>query len=231
MTPLEIVSQYRPVLHLQSDAVDVELVERLIDRVRGVPTALNLQPTHFSVVTESALKERMARACLQQSLVREAPVLVVFSASRYVVAQQFEEVIDLGLEHGTLSIERAESLDNSCRMLFETRPLGLGWLAKGVLAPILRLFTALPRLACVHKRAWLTEQVMRQATALWFLVYAENLAAVWIDIYDEWRVKRALDIPWHHVVVSVMAIGHAVDRAPVQALLPIDRYLHTNSWE
>lgn len=226
---LKLLSSYRPTVHFHPDPIAPEIIEKLIEYSHLVPTDWNLQPAHYFIVTRAETKKKIWKACLRQPKVLEAPAVVVFSASRKA-SKQLEPIIDQELEAGSISIEQSDTLRENVKMLFDTNPCGLGWVAKSLFTPLLRLFTPMPTLPAVHKRQWLTDQVMRNATLFWYGALATGLAADWINVYDEWRIKRALGLPWHHVVVAVMVVGHAADQSVKKVRLPIGDVLHWNKW-
>lgn len=69
--------------------VSEEEVERLIDAARWAPSAGNIQPWEFVIVTRAETKRRLSVAALDQTFIEEAPVVIVVcadearSASRY----------------------------------------------------------------------------------------------------------------------------------------------------
>ncbi len=69
--------------------VSEEEVERLIDAARWAPSAGNIQPWEFVIVTRAETKRRLSVAALDQMFIEEAPVVIVVcadearSASRY----------------------------------------------------------------------------------------------------------------------------------------------------
>ena len=77
---LEVIRRRRSVRRYRPDPVDRETVDRLLDAARWAPSAGNLQPWFFYVVTEARLKRELAAAALRQSFVAEAPVCIVVCA-------------------------------------------------------------------------------------------------------------------------------------------------------
>src|SRR5271170_6535096 len=69
----------RAVRHFKPDPVPTELLERLIDVARWAPSGYNLQPTHFVLVTDPAVKSALVPACLRQRQVAQAPAVVVIA--------------------------------------------------------------------------------------------------------------------------------------------------------
>lgn len=224
----EVLAATRKTIHFSEEPVPDEAVLALIRASYSVPTHFNLRPAHFWVVTDKEQKSKLLKICLNNNYVIEAPAIIVFSASRYVTANQREAEIDNKLEAGALSVSQAESLEQQMNMYFDVSPIGLGWFGKLLATPILRLFTDMPQLACIHKREWLTRQVMRNAALFWFCAQDAGYSAEFIEMYDEWRLKAELGMPWHHIIVSVIALGYPQEQGPSIAETGIDEVIHWN---
>ncbi|MBC7107090.1 MAG: nitroreductase family protein, partial [Firmicutes bacterium] len=59
---LEAIRRRRSVRRYRPDPVERETVDRLLDAARWAPSAGNLQPWFFYVVTEARLKRELAAA-------------------------------------------------------------------------------------------------------------------------------------------------------------------------
>lgn len=221
-----VLAAYRPTTSFSQVPVSQEIIINLIEQVKKVPTQFNLQPAHYWIITDPEQKKRLWKACLKNQHVLDASALIVFSASRYVASENKEVVIDQELECGNITVSQAEALESGIKMSFDTAPCGLGWLGKLIATPLMRLFTAMPQLACIHKKQWLTSQVMRNATLFWYAANEAGLAAEFVDMYDEWRIKLELAMPWHHVVVSACVVGYAEQRGPKKTELDTEELLH-----
>src|SRR4029077_1274658 len=103
------------------------------------------------------------------------------------------------------------------------------FLAKALFSPLLRLITPLPLLPAVHKRYWLTKQVMLAATTFQQAAKAANLSCEPIQGFDEGRIRKILGIPWNFVVPVIMAVSKT---APLEASpkLPLEDFVHLNEW-
>src|SRR3990170_5329193 len=85
-----MVRQRRAIRHFREDPVPDELIRRLLDCTRWAPSGYNLQPTHFVVVRDEAIKQRLYTVCMNQRQLLEAPVVVVFTGDRWVQENNFE---------------------------------------------------------------------------------------------------------------------------------------------
>lgn len=222
-----IISNYREPVSFRNQPVCKDLIATLLQASKVVPYAFHLQPTHYYVVDEEAVKESIARACFNQPLVKLAPAIIIFSADRFCARDQ-EAHLQAELEENTITVDEAEKARRALELHFDISPLGLGWLGKLVGGPILRLFTSMPQLPAIHKREFLTRQVMRSVMTCYWAAQSHGLASKILDTYDEWRIKRALNIPWHQIVVSVMLVGYAQEQGKVPAPVDLDEVVHWN---
>ena len=115
-------------------------------------------------------------------------------------------------------LDEAEKARHALELHFDVSPLGIGWIGKAIGAPLMHLFTAMPQLPAVHKREFLCRQVMRSVMTFFWAAESHDLSVKLVESYDEWRIKWALTIPWHHIVVSVMLVGYS-DRENKQVSL------------
>ena len=234
MTPLDqfesLVRSRRATRHFKSDPIPDDLLTRLLDLARWAPSGYNLQPTHFTVVTDPNLKEELFPACMSQRQVREAPAIVVLSGDRRVAEKHFDEMLRSDLDGQCVTAEYAALLRRVVPLAFGQGPAGLGWLWKATLLPGVRLLRPIPSMPAVHKRYWVTKQVMLSAMVLMLAANSAGLATVPMEGFDEGRVKRILRIPRWHVVPVVIPIGYAKDGGLKKTRLPLERVLHRNAW-
>jgi len=71
----------RSVRAYTSKEVSEEEVEKLIEAARWAPSAGNIQPWEFVIVTNAETKRRLADAALHQTFIEEAPVVIVVCAN------------------------------------------------------------------------------------------------------------------------------------------------------
>lgn len=68
-----------------------QLVTRLLEAARWAPSAGNLQPWHFFVVRDEAMREAVCASTPRQSWLLQAPVLIVAAADPRRSAQRYLE--------------------------------------------------------------------------------------------------------------------------------------------
>lgn len=77
---LSLIKERYSVRRFKPDPVSPEIVAGLLDAARWAPSAGNLQPWFFYVVTKEKDKEALACAALNQRFIADAPVCIVVCA-------------------------------------------------------------------------------------------------------------------------------------------------------
>lgn len=221
----DLLSRYEVPKSYRQEPIAQDTIYTLIQSARQVRGAFHLEPTHYFIITDEEEKAKVCSACFKMPLVRKAPCIVVFTGDRFAV-KDHEAILDQELEDNSISVDEAERLRQAVSFHFDTSPIGIGWIAKCLGAPLMRLFTSMPRMPAVHKREWLTNQVMRTCMTCFWAAISHNLSPRLVDSFDEWRLKWALSIPWHHVVVSVMLVGYAEESVLLKPKLTLDDIVH-----
>lgn len=81
MECMEAIKERRSIRKFKEDAIGEELITELLMAAQMAPSAGNLQARDFIVVTNSALKQKLKEAALNQSFIEEAPVVIVVVAN------------------------------------------------------------------------------------------------------------------------------------------------------
>ena len=76
----EAIEKRRSIRVYMSEEVSEKDVERLIEAARWAPSAGNIQPWEFVIVTNQETKRRLSAAALHQTFIEEAPVVIVVCA-------------------------------------------------------------------------------------------------------------------------------------------------------
>lgn len=225
-----LVRERRAVRHFKPDALPEGLLDRLLDAAHWAPSGYNLQPTHFAVVTEPELRERLLPSCMGQKQICEAPAVVVFLGDRDVINNNFEKVIQAEKDAGVINERYEQMLRKMVPLAFEKGPLRAHWLWKKFLLPMVRLVRPVPRLPAVEEEYWLTKQVMLSAMVFMLAATAAGLSTVPMEGFDETKVKKILKIPRRFVAPLIMPVGYAVDEQLKKTRLPIHDLVHYNEW-
>jgi nitroreductase len=80
LTTKEAIEQRRSIRKFKADAVPDEHIRALIDAARLAPSGSNAQPWRFKIVTDEAIRLKLAEAAYNQSFIAQAPVVFVCCA-------------------------------------------------------------------------------------------------------------------------------------------------------
>lgn len=226
----KLVRKRRAVRHFRTDPIADNEIKRLLDIAHWSPSGYNLQPTHFFVVTENEIKEKLVEACFNQKQVLYAPATVVFTGDRKVVENQFKKTVSLDKEANAINEKYEQILNSFVPLAFSHKPMGMGWVWKACLLPFVRFFRPVPSMPAVHKRYWLTKQVMLSAMIFMLAAEAAGYATVPMEGFDESRVRKILNIPSTHIIPVLIPVGYSADGELKKTRLPIDDLVHFNQW-
>ncbi len=218
-----LVRRRRATRHFKPQPLPDGLLPRLLECVTWAPSGYNLQPTRWRIVSESAEKAALHAACMRQDQVLEAPASIVFAGDVHV-HRGFEEVRKRQLEGGAIDAKYSEMLTRLVPLAFERGPLGLGWLWKATVLPVVRLFAPVPDLPAVRLREWLMRQTMLSAMTFMLAAAAAGLHTCPMEGFDQRRVRRALRLPRSLLVTLVVPVGYSRDGDERSTRLPPDSY-------
>lgn len=91
MSLLEVVNKRYSVRKFKPDPVPRKIIEELLDVARKAPSAGNIQPWFFYVVTSQKEKDALAAAAWGQKFVAQAPVCIVICAEPEMSARTYGE--------------------------------------------------------------------------------------------------------------------------------------------
>ena len=81
MECIEAIKGRRSIRKFKDDAIGEEIINELLEAAQMAPSAGNLQARDFVVVLNRVLKQKLRGAALNQSLIEEAPVVIVVVAN------------------------------------------------------------------------------------------------------------------------------------------------------
>jgi nitroreductase len=226
----EIVRSRRSTRHFQPKVVPAELLQQLIEAAHWSPSAFNLQPTHFIVITDKDLKEKLYPACMNQRQVLEAGAVVVFTGDRHVVEHNFERILQQDRDARANSAEYEQLLRKNVPLSFDRGFLGFGWLWKALAETIVGRFVPIPKLQAVHRDYWLAKQVSIAAQTFMLAAEVAGLATCPMEGFSERAVQRALNIPSDQAVILVIPVGYADNSKQTKTRLSLSDVVHQNGW-
>lgn len=226
----ELARGRRAVRKFKPEPVEEALLNRLLAICQWAPSGYNLQPAHYIVVTDPGVKARLCKACMGQKQVLDAAATVVFTGDRRVVENNLDRVVESEKAAGAISEKYEGMLRYYVSLTFSHRPLGLGWLWKACLPPLIRWFRPVPAFPAVHKQIWLAKQTMLNAMIFMLAARAAGLATVPMEGFDETLVRKVLNIPATQAVVLVVPVGYAADGELKKSRLPVEDFIHRDGW-
>lgn len=110
MDLFEAIKVRRSVRAYSDKAIAPDVMERMKQTLRMAPSACNIQPWHFVLVTDAALREKLGLYSHKQNWIAQAPVIVVacgIPAKAYKYMGGYGNSIDvdlaIALDHLTLA--------------------------------------------------------------------------------------------------------------------------------
>lgn len=77
---IEAIMQRSSIRHFKDEPVSRKVIEQVLEAARWAPSAGNLQPWFFYVITDPGLRRCLVLAALKQGFIGEAPVVIVVCA-------------------------------------------------------------------------------------------------------------------------------------------------------
>lgn len=117
MDAIEALTTRRSVRRYLPDAVPVETIKKIVNAGRLAPTARNVQPCEFVVVTEADKRSRIAAITEYGKFIAEAPVCIV------VLSKQTRYFLEDGSAATTNMLNAARALGlGSCWVAGDKKP-------------------------------------------------------------------------------------------------------------
>ena len=106
MTVLKAIKVRRSVRAYSLRPIPDDLMQRMQDALRYAPSACNIQPWQFILVTDATLRRQLARAAKEQMWMADAPVTIVACGYPKLAYPH------MGGRHSSLDIDIAIALDH-----------------------------------------------------------------------------------------------------------------------
>jgi nitroreductase len=95
MNILDIITNRRSVREFQNLEIPRELVDGLVESIRWAPSAGNLQSRKFYFVFNQEIKNKIAKAALNQNFIAQAPLTIVACLDRNISVRYGERGVNL----------------------------------------------------------------------------------------------------------------------------------------
>lgn len=223
----KLMMSRRAIRNFKGDKIPSDVLNVLLDCARWAPSGYNLQPTHFYLVTDPDLKQKLYEAAYCQRQVTDAYCTVVFAADHNVVPSHFQRVINQDLEIGAINQGYVQFLKKILPFAFNRfKPNFL----KRWLVAILRLFKVIPKLPAEDIELWTSKQAMLCAMNFMNAAHAADLGTCPMEGFDEEKVRKALQIPKDFSIPLICPVGYPADTPGKKTRIPLEDLTHTNSW-
>lgn len=89
MDVFKAIEKRRSIRAFKSQDVPKRIVMKLIDAARCAPSAGNIQPWQFIIVTKPEIKKKLSEAALDQEFIENAPIVIVVCADGPLSSQRY----------------------------------------------------------------------------------------------------------------------------------------------
>ncbi|MCC6221784.1 MAG: nitroreductase family protein [Deltaproteobacteria bacterium] len=233
-TAIDAILDRRTVRRFSQRDVEDKVLYELLDLANRAPSSYNLQPWHFVVIRDANLKSVLEYVTLGQHQVTEAPATVVFVADPKAWRLPYDRLLKMSSEAKVFTPEKVAFNRRMVSRLYRTGPLGLYGLYKRIVVPLKRLKQPMANVLNSFEEAqWHARcQTMLAAATFMIAARAYGLDTNPMERFDEYRLKKMLDIPKYMSIPIAIAIGYALDvegitrtlRFPLNDKVSIDRF-------
>ena len=93
----EAIESRRSIRKFVQEPISKEEIQQILELVRLTPSAWNIQPWRFHVVTDYSLKEKLKEAAYGQKQVTSAPAVILIASDMENAMEHLPETIHPGL--------------------------------------------------------------------------------------------------------------------------------------
>jgi nitroreductase len=196
MDVFDAISKRRSVRKFKPELLSERQIEQLLEAARLSPSGCNIQPWRFLVVKDKKCKHKLCEAAFNQKFVEEAPIVIVCCgdlSSWKKTGHRTQELLSIKDVH--LNKETEEAL--------------MDRVDRAVLAELQeRIPTTLLNVAIA------VEHIVLEAVEL-------GLGSCWVRLFDENKVKQALDLDNNLCVVALLPVGVPDEEPDARSRLPL----------
>lgn len=208
---LNTIKSRKTVRSYTNTTIDRKQIIELIEAAQRSPSGYNLQPWYFILVDDPEIKHKLRFVCFGQRQVEEASAVVVFVADPDAWKTTYPSVLEQSVAAKFMSAEHAAFYQRNIKILFSRGIFGLLGIVKAVGIPLVRLFRPVPDLIYTRNEAlaYVKNQTMLAAATFMIAAKGAGLDTSPMEGFDEYRLKRLLNIPQQMAVPIIIAIGIA----------------------
>ena len=222
-----LIEQRRAVRRFTQEAVPDQVVADCLELAMLAPNSCNLQPWSFQVIRDPELLARLHPVCLGQNAAK-APLMIAVLARPDTWRQACANVLQHWPE-ADVPKPVAHFYRKIAPFQYNQGPFGLLGLVKRVLVRLVGLRKPIMRTPNSHAamRLWAVKSTALAAQNLMLAFESHGYASCPLEGFDEVRLRRVLEIPRQAVVVMLLAVGKAGERAVYNPRLrfPVDQHV------
>ena len=213
MNFFDAVEARRSVRRYDSTPVPECVVKRALHAAILAPNSSNAQTWDFYWVRSSEKKRLLVEACLNQSAARTAQELAVIVASPNAWRRSHKELANFAMKiNAPASVQMY--YEKLFPYMYRSGPLNIFGFLKMVTAFFIGLFRPIMR-GPFSLRA--TQEVAVKSAALAaenfvLAITAQGFSTCMMEGFDEWRVKKLLNLECSSRVVMVISVGREAER-------------------
>lgn len=228
-----VVKNRRSCRQFTDTPVSAEVLDRLLTATIQSPTGFNLQGWTSVVVRSVAQRELLAKACLSQPPVLNAPVTVVFAGDT-TPTKNAGVVLEASLECGHTPVNSGSAFLRNVHYMLHSGPMNVMNCQKGLISRWYSHATGEPLLTVpTSMEAYAWKQAMIPLTTFVLLAEAAGLGTCILEGLDEAQVRDVVGLPDRFTVPAVVALGYPAPsgfskvlspRLPAKHFIHVDRY-------
>lgn len=204
----KVVKSRRSVRRFLPDPIPDAVIEDCLELATLAPNSSNLQPWAFYVVKSDDARKKMAEACMSQNAAKTAPLLIAMVARTDTWKQNSLRTLDVWPEETVPKVVK-DYYGRLALFHYNQGPFGLLGLVKRVAGAVAGISRAVPRgpYSLSEMRVWAAKSTALACENLMLALRAHGYDSCPMEGFDEWRVRKILDLPRDGFVVMIIAAG------------------------
>lgn len=204
----KVVKSRRSVRRFLPEPIPDAVIEDCLELATLAPNSSNLQPWAFYVVKSEDVRKKMAEACMNQNAAKTAPLLIAMVARTDTWKQNSLRTLDVWPEETVPKVVK-DYYGRLALFHYNQGPFGLLGLVKRVAGAVAGISRAVPRgpYSLSEMRVWAAKSTALACENLMLALRAHGYDSCPMEGFDEWRVRKILDLPKDGFVVMVIAAG------------------------
>jgi len=204
----KVVRTRRSIRRFTHEPIPETVLEDCLDLATLAPNSSNLQPWEFFVVRTPGLKAKLAHACLGQNAAKTAAALIVVVARPDSWRAHARQALEDWPEEKLPPIVE-KYYRKVAPIHYNQGPFGILGLAKKVAGLAVGITRPVPRgpYSTCEMKIWATKSTALAAQNLMLALRAHGYDSCPMEGFDEYRVKKLLNLPGKGLVTMVLAAG------------------------